>query len=68
MKIYADRLGMIPSSEIAFLLRVDAERRQRAEEEASRRGARAAERALRRRELWHRVRAGLGAVRRLRAA
>jgi hypothetical protein len=68
MKIYANRLGMIPSSEIAYALRVDAECKRRSEEEARRRGARAALRALRRRELWHRVRAGLGAVRRLRAA
>jgi hypothetical protein len=55
---------LIPSSEIAYLLRVEAERRRRSEDALRRRG----ERALRRRELWHRVRAGLGAVRRLRAA
>jgi hypothetical protein len=68
MKVYATRLGMIPSSEIAYALRVEADRHRRAEEDERRRGARAALRAQRRRELWQRMRAGLGAVRRLRAA
>ncbi len=68
MKIYATKLGMIPSSEIAYLLRVDAERRRSALEALRLREARAAERALRRRERWLRLRASLGSMRRLRAA
>src|SRR4030095_14967819 len=68
MKIYASRLGMIPSTEIAYLLRIDAERKERALEAERRREARAGARALRRRELWLRVRASLSAVRSLRAA
>jgi hypothetical protein len=64
MKIYATRLGMIPSTEIAYMLRVEADRRGREEALAGARRARAA----RRREFWTRVRAGLGGARRARAA
>lgn len=68
MKIYANRLGMIPSTEIALMLRVAAERTRLAEAERCRRAERASERALRRRELWGRMRAGLTAPLRARAA
>jgi hypothetical protein len=68
MKIYATSLGMIPSTEIAYLLRVDAEEKRRAGEALELRRERSRERALRRRELWLRLRASFGAVRRLRAA
>jgi hypothetical protein len=68
MKIYATSLGMIPSTEIAYLLRIDAEEKRRAVEALELRRERSRERALRRRELWLRLRASLGAVRHLRAA
>ena len=68
MKVHADRLGMIPSTEIAFALRVAAERKRLAEAESRRRTARAGERALRRREFWARVRAGLAGTRSARTA
>ena len=68
MKLYANRLGMIPSTEIALMLRVAAERERLAEAERRRRAERASTRGLRRRELWARVRAGLTAPLRAKAA
>ena len=68
MKIYANRLGMIPSTEIAHLLRVAAERKRLAAAELHRHEERASERAQRRREFWTRVRSGLTAARRAPAA
>jgi hypothetical protein len=59
MKLHANRLGMIPSTEIAFALRVAAERRRLAEAERRRRAERAGERAARRRELLARMREGM---------
>jgi hypothetical protein len=64
MKVQANRLGMIPSTEIAFALRVAAERRRLAEAERRRRAERAGERAARRREFFARMRDGLTATRR----
>ena len=58
-KIYATRLGMIPSTEIAYRLRLNAERLRREREREKAREKRAAERSARRRELWSRVRDGL---------
>jgi hypothetical protein len=64
MKVHANRLGMIPSTEIAFALRVAAERKRLAEAERRRRAKRAEERALWRREIWGRARASLAGPRR----
>jgi hypothetical protein len=61
-KIYANRLGMIPSTEIAFALRIDAERKRRADAEQKVREERIAERTGRRREFWARVRESLTAT------
>jgi hypothetical protein len=60
--IYANRLGLIPSTEVAFRLRLDAERKRRAEEERREREARARVRSARRREFWARVRGGLAGL------
>jgi hypothetical protein len=68
MKVYANRLGMIPSTEIALALRLAADQRRRSEELRRGRETRARERALRRREFWARVRAGLSGTRRARVA
>jgi hypothetical protein len=61
-KIYANRLGMIPSTEIAFALRLDAERKRRVADEQKLRDTRTAERTARRREFWARVRESLTAT------
>jgi hypothetical protein len=61
-KIYANRLGMIPSTEIAFALRLDAERKRRTADLQKLRDARVAERTSRRREFWSRVRESLTAT------
>ena len=61
-KIYANRLGMIPSTEIAFALRLDAERERRETAARQLREARAAERTSRRRDFWSRVRESLTAT------
>jgi hypothetical protein len=61
-KIYANRLGMISSTEIAFALRLDAERKRRAADLQKLRDDRTAERATRRREFWSRVRESLTAT------
>ena len=61
-KIYANRLGMIPSTEIAFALRLDAERKRREAAEQKLREERAAERSARRRDFWSRVRESLTAT------
>lgn len=53
--LYANKLGMIPSTEVAFGLRLAAERQRRAEQRRLEKQAR----AVRRREIWTRVRAGL---------
>jgi hypothetical protein len=66
--IYANKLGMIPSTELAFGLRLAAERQRRAEELRRERRARAEARSTRRREFWARVRAGLAGIRRASAA
>jgi hypothetical protein len=58
-RIYATHLGLIPSTEIAFRLRLDAEDRRRDAAERREREERAQARAIRRREFWARVRAGL---------
>jgi hypothetical protein len=61
-KIYANRLGMIPSTEIAFALRLDVERKRRAAEARKLRDERSAERTSRRRDFWSRVRESLTAT------
>lgn len=61
-KIYANRLGMIPSTEIAFALRLDAERQRREAATQQLRDERTAERTSRRRDFWSRVREGLTAT------
>ena len=61
-KIYANRLGMIPSTEIAFALRLDAERQRRDAAARQLRDERAAERISRRRDFWSRVRESLTAT------
>ena len=66
--IYANHLGMIPSTEVAFRLRLDAEQRRCAEEERQAREERARNRATRRREFWAWLRDGLTAARRPSAA
>lgn len=66
IKIYANHLGMIPSTEIAHALRLDAERKRDAAEDQKRREARALERGSRHRDFWSRLRESLSAT--LRAA
>jgi aspartate carbamoyltransferase catalytic subunit len=61
-KIYATRLGMIPSTEIAYRLRIDAERKRLLHEQEKVREQHAAKRSARRRELWARVREGLPVI------
>jgi hypothetical protein len=61
-KIYANRLGMIPSTEIAFALRLDAERQRRETAARQLREERTAERTARRRDFWSRVRESLTAT------
>jgi hypothetical protein len=61
-KIYANRLGMIPSTEIAFALRLDVERKRREAAARQLRDERAAERISRRRDFWSRLRESLTAT------
>jgi hypothetical protein len=62
--IYANKLGLIPSTELAFGLRLAADRQRRAEALRREREARARVRVARWREFWARVRAGLSGARR----
>lgn len=61
-KIYATRLGMIPSTEIAYRLRIDAERKRIEREREKTRAQHASVRSARRREFWTRVRDGLPVI------
>lgn len=67
--LYANKLGMIPSTEVAFGLRLAAERQRRAEQRRLEKQLRSARRRELWREFWARVRAGLaGTLRAYRAS